>query len=215
MLVQIKYIVKNSNFPICQFPSRFSEPQRVYAIEKKINMEQEVIQKKLRSHLTSLSSIMTVKYCHHSHINLLNSHVLSSKFTVLRLTPSLWCVSLNSKPPECSWCYYLESASSLDFGAFHLINPYEGDADAEGTDGTVLLGPAAAAIRRHVAPHRDALSPATPLAVVRGEGPARAVRGLEHRGGAPLPVHREARRRLGRAPREPPGERVKDEKEER
>lgn len=76
MLVQIKYIVKNSNFPICQFPSRFSEPQRVYAIEKKINMEQEVIQKKLRSHLTSLSSIMTVKYCHHSHINLLNSHVL-------------------------------------------------------------------------------------------------------------------------------------------
>jgi hypothetical protein len=96
-----------------------------------------------------------------------------------------------------------------------LGGTYEGDADAEGTDGTVLLGPAAAAIRRHVAPHRDALSPATPLAVVRGEGPARAVRGLEHRGGAPLPVHREARRRLGRAPREPPGERVKDEKEER
>ena len=91
------------------------------------------------------------------------------------------------------------------------VSTYEGDADAEGTDGAVLLGPPAAAVGRHVAPHRGALAPAIPLAVVRGEGPARAVRGLEHRGGAPLPVRNEARRRLGRAPREPRGERVEDE----
>ena len=76
ILVQIEYVVKNSNFPICQFPSRFSEHHGVYTIEKKINMEQEVIQKKLGSHLTSLSSIMTIKYGNHSHINLFNPHLL-------------------------------------------------------------------------------------------------------------------------------------------
>jgi hypothetical protein len=51
ILVQIEYIVKDSNFPICKFPSRFSEHHGVYTVEKKINMEQEVIQKKLGSHL--------------------------------------------------------------------------------------------------------------------------------------------------------------------
>jgi hypothetical protein len=76
ILVQIEYVVKNSNFLICQFPGRFSEHHGVYTVEKKINMEQEVLQEKLRSHLTSLSSIMTIKYGNHSHINLFDPHLL-------------------------------------------------------------------------------------------------------------------------------------------
>jgi hypothetical protein len=92
---------------------------------------------------------------------------------------------------------------------------YEGDADAEGADGAVLLGPPAAAVGRHVAPHRGAPAPsAMPLAGAgRGQRPARAVRGLEHRRRAALPVHGEARRRLGRAARGRREEREEEEEE--
>jgi len=95
-----------------------------------------------------------------------------------------------------------------------LILIYEGDADAEGADGAVLLGPPAATVRRHVAPHRGAPAPsAMPLAGAgRGQRPARAVRGLEHRRRAALPVHGQARRRLGRTER---GRREEREEEER
>lgn len=76
LLVQINDIIKNSNFFICQLSSRFSEHDGVYTIKKKINMEQEILQQKLRSHLTSLSPIMTIKYCNHSDVHLFNPHML-------------------------------------------------------------------------------------------------------------------------------------------
>jgi hypothetical protein len=97
---------------------------------------------------------------------------------------------------------------------------YEGDADAEGADGAVLLGPAAATVGRHVAPHRGGPpAPAPSISLLagacvgagRGQRPARAVRGLEHRRRAALPVHGQARRRLGLAGRGPGDEHEEEE----
>lgn len=82
-----------------------------------------------------------------------------------------------------------------------LCGTYEGDADAESADGAVLLGAAAAAVSRHMAPPRLRGGGAlVPIPLAGGEdGPAGAVRGLVHRGRAALAVHSKARRRLPRA----------------